>query len=94
MTERTRTSRRTTDPDAAEIGPRVVGGTYRSDGTAPGANGQPFEYRVVGLVRSTHAGWSLRVLVTDGPETGQVRSIDTPWDEQHDTVIPQQGASR
>lgn len=94
MTQRTRTSRRTADPDAAEIGPRTVGGTYRNDGDANPATGQPFTYRVLGLTRSTYAGWSLQAIVTDGPETGQVRNIDTPWDEQHDTVIPQQGGAR
>lgn len=95
MTDRTRTRKRTnTDPDAAEIGPRLGGDTYRNDGTANPATGQPFTYRVLNLTRSTYAGWSLRVLITDGPETGQVRNLDTPWDEQHDTVIPQDGAAR
>jgi len=94
MTERTRTGRRTADPDAAEIGPRVDGGTYRNDGPANPTTGQPVTYHVLGLIRSTHAGWSLRVLILDGPETGQVRYLDTPWDERHDTVIPQQGGDR
>jgi hypothetical protein len=93
MTERTRTRRRTPDPDAAEIGPRAIGGTYRNDGTAQ-ADGQPFEYRVTALTRSTHAGWSLRAHVTDGPDTGNTRRIDTPWDEQHDTVIHHNGTQR
>ena len=93
MTQRART-RRTADPHAAEIGPRVVGGDYHNDGSANPATSQPVSYRVVGLTRSTHEGWSLRVLVTDGPETGQVRYVDTPWDDQHDTVIHHNGGTR
>ncbi len=91
MTERSRTSNRprarTPDPDAADIGPRVIDGTYY-DGA------RQYTYLVLAVTRSTHAGWSMRVRVLTGDDAGY-RTIDAPWNpDAGDLVVSTPGSAR
>ena len=92
MTERSRTSSRTRartpDPDAADIGPRVVDGTYFH-------GAQRFTYVVAGITKSTYAGWSIRARIVDGPDAGRYRTIDDPWNPAAgDLVVSTPGSQR